>query len=137
MPTKTNYQKLKDRGVCGRCGKNPPVEGHSICSECLEKLKEKRKSYKSICDKCSKTLICDRDRSNLITECDGFDNLYKRYKDKTKQPIRPTRHIPSKFPYGWCYVCCKQLDNKNSKLCKEHEDWIYLPPKKKGRNSGR
>lgn len=137
MPDKTEYQRLKDRGICGRCGKNKPMEGYSICAECKAKMQEYKKKQRVLCDKCTKSLICDKDRSKPITECEDFDNKHKKYKDPAKQPIRPTRHIPSKFPYGWCYVCCKQLDNKNSKLCEEHQNWIYLPPKKKGRNSGR
>ncbi len=137
MPDRSEYQRLKKRGICGRCGKNPPVEGHSVCADCMEKIKRNNRKQKSLCDKCTKTLICNKDRSELITECDDFDNIHKKYIDPSKQPIRPTRHIPDKFPYGWCYVCCKQLDNKNAKLCKEHEDWIYLPPKKKGKKIGR
>lgn len=137
MPNETKYQRLKERGLCGRCGKNPSIKGHTVCAECLEKIKRNNKKQKSLCDKCTKTLICNKDRSELIVDCEDFDNIHKKYRDKSEQPIMPTRHIPAKFPYGWCYVCCKQLDNKNSKLCKEHEDWIYLPPKKKGRNSGR
>lgn len=130
MPSRYEYQKLKELGLCGRCGKNKPMKGHTICAECHAKMQKYNKKQRVLCDKCTKSLICDKDRSKPITDCDDFDSKYKKYKDPAIQPIKPTRPIPKRWPYGWCYVCCKQLDDKNSKLCKDHADWIYLPKKK-------
>lgn len=130
MSEKSIYQERKALGLCGRCGKRAPEEGHSICRECIDKLKN-NKLERSLCDHCCKTSTCKKNKSKLITECDDFENQFEHNKNLKIHGIRQTRFVPRRWPYGWCYVCCKQLDNKNKKLCEKHEDWIWLPPKKK------
>ena len=34
---KKRYWRYREAGLCGKCGKNLPVQGHSLCAECAEK----------------------------------------------------------------------------------------------------
>jgi predicted amidophosphoribosyltransferase len=34
-----NYRKRKDAGLCGRCGKNPPLT-EAVCWDCLNEMEE-------------------------------------------------------------------------------------------------
>lgn len=37
-------QRLRDEGICPRCRERPAAEGHSVCHECLEKERRKRRA---------------------------------------------------------------------------------------------
>ena len=55
---KKRYWRYREAGICGRCGKNPPVQGHSLCAECAEKGRIRMRK-----------LYAERDRLNLCRTC--------------------------------------------------------------------
>lgn len=48
------YRRRKAAGLCGQCGRRPPVEGMTTCGECLQKEQEKRaeRRSKGLCPVC-------------------------------------------------------------------------------------
>ena len=40
---KSRYERLKQEGICVRCGKEPAAEGHVTCETCMEKRRAKEK----------------------------------------------------------------------------------------------
>lgn len=69
MTSKKTYQKRKDAGLCGSCGKNEPKIGRASCENCLNKtversmrLKKKYRDTPGLCNNCGQATskrLCD------------------------------------------------------------------------------
>lgn len=73
MKENTTYSRRLAKGLCGQCGKRPPVDGKTQCKECAEKKKkynlESRTFYKKqgLCPRCGKNKLFGNEK--LCPEC--------------------------------------------------------------------
>ena len=142
--SKSNYEFLKSRGICTKCGKNKAVNKTTYCEYCLEKdviknakyreknrnrlreenkkrmqdLRNKRKQNGE-CTKCGKKLNPVFDGNNTV-KCKRCKVYYMEYMRKRrskddKQKITREEKIELKV----CLYCnSKAIEGK--KLCKKH-----------------
>lgn len=43
-----SWQKNKAKGMCGKCGKQPPIPGKTLCVECLDGMKFSQRKYRAV-----------------------------------------------------------------------------------------
>lgn len=53
--------RRKERGLCSRCGKRPPIKNHVSCQECVDKAEASRQEIKEqgICTSCRKEPVVE------------------------------------------------------------------------------
>lgn len=60
MPQDTRHRRLwadrKKWGLCAKCGKSKPAEGHARCEQCLQKMRDlrQRRRAQNLCTECGK-----------------------------------------------------------------------------------
>ena len=142
--SKSNYEFLKIRGICTKCGKNKAVNKTTYCEYCLEKdviknakyreknravlrqknkermqkLRDRRKENRE-CTKCGKKLNPVFDGNNTVKckRCKAYymEYMRKRRSKDDKQKITREEKIELKV----CLYCnSKAIEGK--KLCEKH-----------------
>ena len=157
--SKSNYEFLKIRGICTKCGKNKAVNKTTYCEYCLEKdviknakyreknrhrLREEnkkrmqdlrdRRKQNGECTKCGKKLNPVFDGNNTV-KCKRCKVYYMEYMRKRrskddKQKITREEKIELKV----CLYCnSKAIEGK--KLCEKHYNIVLNNLSKVDRNN--
>ena len=157
--SKSNYEFLKIRGICTKCGKNKAVNKTTYCEYCLEKdviknakyreknrhrlreenkkrmqdLRERRKQNGE-CTKCGKKLNPVFDGNNTVKckICKAYymEYMRKRRSKDDKQKITREEKIELKV----CLYCnSKAIEGK--KLCEKHYNIVLNNLSKVDRNN--
>ena len=142
--SKSNYEFLKSRGICTKCGKNKAVNKTTYCEYCLEKdviknakyreknravlrrknkermqkLRDRRKENRE-CTKCGKKLNPVFDGNNTV-KCKRCKAYYMEYmrKRRSKDDKQNTSR-EEKIKTNVCLYCnSKVIEGK--KLCEKH-----------------
>lgn len=99
------YQKRKANGVCGFCGKVPPIANRFFCQLCLDKVNIANRAHKKrlleqgLCKDCG----VNKKRPNVGTCLD----CSSKYKKQRKQDYALLyKEVLSH--YGNCCACCKE-----------------------------
>ena len=91
---KSNYNLLKEKGICTRCGKRKAENGITVCSICREKLRQMRsderrkkgifpKGESGYCARCNKEKAIEGKK--VCKSC--YDYLYKHIKSISHNTI--------------------------------------------------
>lgn len=122
------YNRLKDAGLCVRCGKVPPKDGRVMCAECAQKNREAaranqyqrmreydgmRKRYAKhreagICVRCGKAPAAEN--RALCPECLIYMREYER---KRNEKLR-AQHV--------CVRCGAETDGRSQ--CDGCREWL-------------
>ena len=145
--SKSNYEFLKSRGICTKCGKNKAVNKTTYCEYCLEKdviknakyreknravlrrknkermqkLRDRRKENRE-CTKCGKKLNPLYDGNYVKCKiCRHYHMEYmkKRRSEEEKQCSSRKERNKDRVEKGLCLHCNKQALN-GYKLCEKH-----------------
>ena len=142
--SKSNYEFLKSRGICTKCGKRKAVNNVTYCEYCLEKdviknakyreknkeiLRQKnkermkslrdRRKQKGECTDCGKKLNPLLDGKNTV-KCKTCKAFHKNYMAKRRSIVE--KEIIAKeerINIGMCLYCSSRAI-EGKKLCKEH-----------------
>lgn len=110
------YHQRKMAGLCGQCGKRPPLEDKTRCKSCTTKYRRQNEAYRTkkplgICRNCSRPA---RPKRSDCAECSARSLL------KQKQKQQEIRFAVLKLYGGRC-ICCGcsnykylQLDHVNN-----------------------
>ena len=125
METNSTYKQRKEKGLCVKCGKRPPISGKVQCQICTDKdrayHKEARAYFLSIglCSRCGKNKLFGEEKE--CPEC-----LAKLYENNIRS--RERRGIDSKEQYkkdiqmlkekGLCRSCRKQKAAEGHTYCR-------------------
>lgn len=142
--SKSNYEFLKSRGICTKCGKRKAVNNVTYCEYCLEKdviknakyreknlerlrklnrermkkLRDRRKENGE-CTKCGKKLSPILDGKNKI-KCKKCRAYHKNYMAKRRSQIeKGSMTKEERINIGMCLYCSSRAI-EGKKLCKEH-----------------
>ena len=117
--TKRHREKLFQAGLCIRCGKNPPRQGHKTCVCALDYLKTRadRLAKSKQCVGCAAHLPKD-DTRKWCSVCRNNDVV--RNQERRKQRITSGVCLrcggDRQGNTGWCPSCRKKLRNEEQNL---------------------
>ena len=141
--SKSNYEFLKSRGICTKCGKNKAVNKTTYCEYCLEKdviknakyreknravlrrknkermqkLRDRRKENRE-CTKCGKKLNPLYDVNYV--KCKICRTYHKNYIAKRRSRVeKGSMAKEERINIGMCLYCSSRAI-EGKKLCKEH-----------------
>ena len=157
--SKSNYEFLKSRGICTKCGKRKAVNKLTYCEYCLEKdviknakyreknrdrLREEnkkrmqnlrnRRKQNGECTKCGRKLNQVIDGSNTVKcrRCKAYYMEYMRKRRSKNDNQKMSRE--EKIELKICLYCNSKA-MKNKKLCEKHYNAVVNNLSKVDRNS--
>lgn len=137
------YYKRKELGLCGACGKRPPVEGRTMCEPCNIKNRENVKKQRQIrrelglCPTCGQVELwgdeknCPECRAMIANNVEKTRERYKGlYVDKQRENAR--MRYRNRILQGKCGICGKRpiiIDRNYCYVCQQKAHNRYLQKK--------
>lgn len=112
--------KLKDKGMCSRCGNHPSKPGKLLCEKCGERLRNWWRDTKQTERRCADCGVDISEMGGNAQRCPGCGKAHanKRFKEHLRQTTA------DRVSKGLCVLCGKEsrAGRKSCQACKDSKD---------------